>query len=80
MNCRLQKNKKNQVNVANQVYIMNLQALNLKEDEAIAVGTQAVRYLVQWLQEAQGNPTLEPTVYALLQSQIAGTSHQSDPP
>ena len=53
--------------------LANLQNLNLREDEASVAGTQTVRYLVERLQEAQGNPSLGPTVQALLQSQLLTT-------
>ena len=34
---------------------IDVQTVNLKDDEALMEGAQAVRYLVQKLQEAQGN-------------------------
>ena len=65
--------------MANQDELINLQTLNLREDKATSEGTRAVRYLVQRLQEAYGNPALGPTVQALLQGQLVGTSQQGDP-
>ena len=60
--------------MANQDELLSLQSLNLREDEATAEGTGAIRYLVQRLQEANSNPALGPTVQALLQHQLVGTS------
>lgn len=66
--------------MASQDDVIDLQALNLREDEASAQGTQAVRYLVRRLQEAQSNPALDPTVQALMHSHIAEPSHRHKSP
>ena len=50
--------------------LTNLQNLNLREDEATDAGTRTVRYLIERLQEAQRNPSLGPTVHALMQNQL----------
>ena len=42
--------------------------VNLKDDKASLEGTQVVRYLVQNLQEAQGNSSLQPVVQALMRA------------
>ena len=52
--------------MANQDELLSLQNLNLREDEDSIEGTKAVQYLVQKLQEAQGNPALSTTMQALL--------------
>ena len=49
--------------------MLDLQALNLRDDDASAQGTRAVRFLVQKLQEAQANPALRPTVQALMRGE-----------
>ena len=41
--------------MASEANVIDLQALNLREDEATTQGTLAVRYLVQKLQEAHEN-------------------------
>ena len=64
--------------MTNRDELLSLQTLNLREDKATSEGTRAVRYLVQRLQEAYGNPALGPTVQALLQDQLVGTSHHGD--
>ena len=64
--------------MANQDDLLSLQYLNLREDEASTKGTKAVQYLVQKLQEAQGNPALSTTVQALLQSHLVGFPPQAD--
>ena len=51
--------------------LTNLQNLNLREDEAADAGTRTVCYLIKrFLQEAQGNPCLGPTVQALMQDHL----------
>ena len=40
--------------------------INWREDEASMEGTQALRYLVQSLHDAQTNPSLQPMVQALM--------------
>ena len=62
--------------MANEANVIDLQALNLREDEATTQGTLAVRYLVQKLQEANSNPSLGPTVQALLHSHMGEPSHR----
>ena len=42
--------------------------INWREDEASREGTQALRYLVQLLHDAQTNPSLQPMVHALMRS------------
>ena len=42
--------------------------INWREDEASMEGTQALRYLVQSLHDAQTNPSLKPMVQALMHS------------
>ena len=42
--------------------------INWKDDEASREGTQALRYLVQSLHDAQANPSLQPMVQALKRS------------
>lgn len=60
--------------------VIDLQALNLKDDEATAEGTRAVRYLVRRLQEAQANPVLGPTVQALMRSNNMESVHPPKSP
>lgn len=62
--------------MANQDELLSLQTLNLREDIATSKGTRAVQYLMQRLQEAYDTPALGPTVQALLQNKLVGTSHQ----
>ena len=64
--------------MANQDELLSLHYLNLREDEASTEGTKAVRYLVQKLQEAQGNPALNTTVQALLMSHLVDFPPQVD--
>ena len=45
---------------------LDLHLINLKDDEATAMGTKAVRYLVQRLHEAQDNLVLVTMVQALM--------------
>ena len=42
--------------------------INWREDEASREGTQALRYLVQSLHDAQANPSLQPMVQVLMRS------------
>ena len=45
---------------------INWQELNFKEGEASTQSTQAIRYMVQRMQEAQHNPFLRPTLQGLM--------------
>ena len=55
--------------------------INWKENEASREGTQALRYLVQLLHDAQSNPSLQPMLHALMRSNnlIPSTSHVDAP-
>ena len=44
---------------------INWQHMNLAEDDASAQGTRALRLMVQKIHEAQGNPSLRPTLQSL---------------
>ena len=56
---------------------IDIRTINWKEDEASREGTQALRYLVQSLHDAQANPSLQPMVQALMISNnlLPSTSH-----
>ena len=41
---------------------IDVRTINWREDEASMEGTQALRYLVQSLHDAQTNPSLQPMV------------------
>ena len=60
---------------------VDVRTINQKEDEASREGTQALRYLVQSLHDAQANPSLQPMVHALMRSNnlIPSTSHVDAP-
>ena len=60
---------------------VDVRTINWKEDEASREGTQALRYLVQSLHDAQANPSLQPTVHALMRSNnlLPSTSHVDAP-
>ena len=47
---------------------INWQDLNLVDDEASTEGTQALRFLIQRVQEAQQNPLLRPTLQSLFRA------------
>ena len=47
---------------------INVCTINWREDKASREGTQALRYLVQLLHDAQPNPSLQPMVNALMRS------------
>ena len=49
---------------------LNLNLIKLKDDEAIATGTKAIRYLVQRLHKAHDNPALATMVQALMQEHM----------
>ena len=55
--------------------------ISWKEDETSREGTQALRYLVQSLHDAQTNPSLQPMVHALMRSNnlLPSTSHVDAP-
>ena len=44
---------------------INWQQMNLAEDDTSAQGTRALRFMVQKIHEAQGNPSLRPTLQSL---------------
>ena len=52
---------------------LDLHLINLKDDEATATGTKAVRYLVQRLHETQDNPALATMVQALMREHMKMT-------
>ena len=56
---------------------VDVRTIDWKEDEASREGTQALRYLVQLLHDAQENPSLQPMVHALMRSNnlLPSTSH-----
>ena len=54
---------------------IDVRMVDLKGDEASVEGTQAVRFLVQKLHEAQGNSSLQPVVQALMRASNLATSH-----
>ena len=60
---------------------VDVRTINWKEDEASREGTQALRYLVQSLHDAQANPSLQPMVQALMRSNnlLPSTSHVDAP-
>ena len=60
---------------------IDVHTINWKEDEASREGTQALRYLVQSLHDAQANPSLQPMVQALMRSNniLPPTSHVDAP-
>ena len=60
---------------------VDVRTINWKEDEASREGTQALRYLVQLLHDAQSNPSLQPMLHALMRSNnlIPSTSHVDAP-
>ena len=45
---------------------INVRTINWRKDEASVEGTQALRYLVQSLHDAQTNPSLQPMVQVLM--------------
>ena len=47
---------------------IDVRTINWQEDVASIEGTQALRYLVHTLHEAQMNPSLQPMVRALMRS------------
>ena len=47
---------------------IDIRTINWQEDVASIEGTQALRYLVHTLHEAQMNPSLQPMVRALMHS------------
>ena len=47
---------------------IDVRTINWREDKASREGTQALRYLVQLLHDAQTNPSLQPMVQVLMQS------------
>ena len=61
--------------------------INWKEDKASREGTQALRYLVQSLHDAQTNPSLQTMVHVLMRSnnllppnsQVDAPSHMAKP-
>ena len=57
---------------------LNVHLINLKDDEAIATGTKAIRYLVQRLHKAQDNPTLATMVQALMREHMKMTVTTED--
>ena len=65
----------------------DVHTINCREDEASREGTQALRYLVQSLHDAQANPSLQPMVQALMRSnnllppnnQVDAPSHMVEP-
>ena len=61
--------------------LVDIRTINWKEDEASREGTQALRYLVQLLHDAQDNPSLQPMVHALMRSNnlLPSTSHVDAP-
>ena len=58
----------------------NVCTINWREDEASMEGTQALRYLVQSLHDAQTNPSLQPMVQALMHSNNLIPPNQVDAP
>ena len=60
---------------------VDVRNINWKEDEASREGTQALRYLVQSLHDAQANPSLQSMVQALMRSNnlLPSTSHVDAP-
>ena len=60
---------------------IDIRTINRKEDEASREGTQALRYLVQSLHDAQANPSLQSMVQALMRSNnlLPSTSHVDAP-
>ena len=60
---------------------IDVRTINWREDEASREGTQALRYLVQSLHDAQTNPSLQPMVQALMQSnKLLPPNNQIDAP
>ena len=57
---------------------IDVRMVNLKDDDASAEGTQAIRLLVQKLHEAQGNSSLQLVVQALLRANNLATSHNKE--
>ena len=47
---------------------VDVRTINWKEDEASREGTQALRYLVQSLYDAEANPSLQPMVHSFMRS------------
>ena len=60
---------------------VDVRTINWKEDKASSEGTQALRYLVQSLHDAQANPSLQPMVQELMRSNnlLPPTSHVDAP-
>ena len=60
---------------------VDIRTINWKEDEASREGTQALRYLVQPLHDAQANPSFQPMVHVLKRSNnlLPSTSHVDAP-
>ena len=59
---------------------IDVRTINWREDEASMKGTQALRYLVQSLHDAQTNPSLQPMVQALMYSNNLIPPNQVDAP
>ena len=61
--------------------LVDVRTINWKEDEASREGTEALRYLMQLLHDAQANPSLQPMVHVLMRSNnlLPSTSHVDAP-
>ena len=60
---------------------VDVRTINWREDDASREGTQALRYLVQSLHDAQTNPSLQPMVQALMRSNnLLPPNNQVDAP
>ena len=58
--------------MASEANVIDLQALNLREDEATTEGTLAVRYLVQKLQELMKTQRLAPRFKPCCKANLQG--------
>ena len=68
--------------MSNNIYEpINVHTINWREYEASREGTQALRYLMQSLHDAQTNPSLQPMVQALMRSNnlVPPNSHVDAP-
>ena len=54
---------------------INWQQMNLAEDDASTQGTRALRFMVQRIHEAQGNPSLRPTLQSLFMAHDMSLTH-----
>ena len=60
---------------------IDLCTINQRKDEASMDGTQALKYLVQSLHDAQTNPSLQPMMQALMHSNnLIPPNNQVDAP